>query len=183
MWVVVQLGVESLGGDLVDRRAGATHTGGPPRRDYRRARIVLPEGLHQAVHHEQQNHRERHARGDGCRLQRLQTAREQQHTGDETFTQPPEDAEPLRRMRIAHPGLDQAAVDAEVPARQQPAHLRPVEQPGQELGGDIAREQPVAVLREGRVVPDRIVDARPTNQRNNRSKSSRSISWRSERIE
>jgi hypothetical protein len=101
MWVGVQLGVESLGGDLVDRTAGATHMGGPPRRDYRRARIVLPEGLHQAVHHEQQNHRERHARGDGCRLQRLQTAREQQHTGDETFTQPPEDAEPLRRMRIA----------------------------------------------------------------------------------
>jgi hypothetical protein len=57
------------------------------------------------------------------------------------------------------PGLDQAAVDAEVLARQQPAHPGPVEQRGEKPGGNIAFEQPVAVLREGRVVPHRIVDA------------------------
>ena len=61
----------------------------------------------------------------------------------------------------AGPGLDQRAVDAEVLARQQPPHLRPVEQRRQELGRDVALEQPVAVLGEGRVVPDRIVDAEP----------------------
>jgi hypothetical protein len=36
-----------------------------------------------------------------------------------------------------------------------------VEQRGQKLGRDVALEQPVTVLRKGRVVPDRIVDAEP----------------------
>jgi hypothetical protein len=64
-------------------------------------------------------------------------------------------------------------------ARQQAADRRLIQNMGQKLGGDVAREQAIAVLREGRMIPDRS----PTNQRNKRSKSSRSISWRSERIE
>ena len=58
-------------------------------------------------------------------------------------------------------GLDHRAVDAEMLGREQPAHVRPVEQARQELGRDLALQQPVAILRERRVVPDRIVDAEP----------------------
>ena len=46
------------------------------------------------------------------------------------------------------PGLDQAAVDAEVLARHQAAHPRLIQQLGQERGGRVARQQPVAALRE-----------------------------------
>ena len=46
-------------------------------------------------------------------------------------------------------------------ARQQSLDPRPCQHGGQEPGRDLAFEQPVAVLREGRVVPHRIVDAEP----------------------
>jgi hypothetical protein len=56
---------------------------------------------------------------------------------------------------------DQAAVDAEVLAREQAADLRLIQNLGQKLGGDIAREQAIPVLREGRMIPDLIVDPEP----------------------
>jgi hypothetical protein len=56
------------------------------------------------------------------------------------------------------PRLDQAAVDAEVLAREQAADLRLIQNLGQKLGGDVAREQAIPVLREGRMIPDLIVD-------------------------
>ena len=59
------------------------------------------------------------------------------------------------------PRLDQRAVDREVLARQQPLHLRQRQQRGQEPVGDVAGQQPVAVLAEHRGVPYRIVDAEP----------------------
>ena len=57
------------------------------------------------------------------------------------------------------PSLDQRAVDREVLVRQQRLDLRLVEHGTQELGRDLALEQPVAVLGEHRHVPHRIVDA------------------------
>jgi len=67
-------------------------------------------------------------------------------------------------------------------AREQAADLRLIQNLGQKLGGDVAREQAIPVLlREGRMIPDLIPS--PTNQRNRRSKSSRSINWRSKRSE
>ena len=56
-------------------------------------------------------------------------------------------------------GFDERAVDAEVLARHQPTLLGPVEETGQERRRDRALEQLIAVLREGRGVPDPIVDA------------------------
>ena len=57
----------------------------------------------------------------------------------------------------AGPRLDERAIHREVLARQELAHLRQIENPGHELGGDIARKQPVAVLAENRCIPHRIV--------------------------
>src|SRR5688500_329158 len=57
------------------------------------------------------------------------------------------------------PGLDQRAVDREVIARQQLLHLGLGQHRTQELGRDVALKQPVAVLREHRMVPGWIVDA------------------------
>src|SRR5881396_2878582 len=42
-------------------------------------------------------------------------------------------------------------------SRQKLAHLRQIENSGHELGGNIARKQPVAVLAEHRCIPHRIV--------------------------
>ena len=61
----------------------------------------------------------------------------------------------------AGPGLDQRAVDREVLVRQQRLDLGLGQHRAQELGRDLALEQPVAVLGEHRHVPDRIVDAEP----------------------
>jgi hypothetical protein len=68
-------------------------------------------------------------------------------------------------------------------ARQQAADLRLSQHPGQEFGGDVARQQAIAVLRERRMVPYRIVDAEADEPAEQQVESSRSISWRSERIE
>src|SRR5246500_245909 len=57
----------------------------------------------------------------------------------------------------AGPSLDQRAVNREVLARQELAHLRQMENPGHELGRDIAAQEPVAVLAEHGCVPYRIV--------------------------
>jgi hypothetical protein len=43
--------------------------------------------------------------------------------------------------------------------REQPLHAGERQKGGQKLGCDVAFEQPVAVLGEGRRIPDRIVDA------------------------
>src|SRR6476619_3258229 len=61
----------------------------------------------------------------------------------------------------AGPGFHQRAVDREVLRRQQP--LDPwLDQDGrQELGGNLAFEQTVAVLREHRMIPRRIIDPQP----------------------
>src|SRR5947209_8261732 len=55
------------------------------------------------------------------------------------------------------PRLDQRAVDREVIARQQLLHLRLRQHGCQELRRDLALQQPVAVLGESRVIPDRII--------------------------
>src|SRR5437660_7236343 len=89
------------------------------------------------------------------------------------------------RLEALHrsPGFDQCAIDREVLARQQPPDPGLRQNRTQKLRCDLAIQKSVAVFRKGRVVPHRIVDASPTNQRNSRSNSSRSISWRSERTE
>ena len=57
------------------------------------------------------------------------------------------------------PGLDQRAVDREVIARQKPLHLGLRQHRRQELGRDVALQQPVAVLREHRMIPGCVIDA------------------------
>ena len=57
------------------------------------------------------------------------------------------------------PGLDPHTVHREVIARQKPLHLGSGQHPGQELRGDVAFQQPIAVLGKCRVVPLRVVDA------------------------
>src|ERR1700722_18352038 len=46
-------------------------------------------------------------------------------------------------------------------ARQQPLDSRLCQHGGEELAGDLAFKQPVAVFREARMIPHRIVDAGP----------------------
>ena len=46
-------------------------------------------------------------------------------------------------------------------AREQTADLRLIQNLGQKLGGDVAREQAIPALREGRMIPDLIFDAEP----------------------
>ena len=58
-------------------------------------------------------------------------------------------------------GLDQGAVDREVLATQELSDPRVVEDRRQELGRDLALEQPVAVGRERGRMPDRIADPEP----------------------
>ena len=56
------------------------------------------------------------------------------------------------------PGLDQRAVDAEMLGRQKALHPRLCQQRREEPCGDRPFEQPVAVLREGGVIPHRLID-------------------------
>ena len=76
----------------------------------------------------------------------------------------------------AGPGLEQRAVHREVLARQQPLHLRqrPARRPGS-VGGDLARQQPVAVLgeRASHPRPDRPRRARRTSGTAGRTRSAR----------
>src|SRR5436189_5450049 len=58
----------------------------------------------------------------------------------------------------AGPGFDERAVDREMLRRQQPLDLRLAQDGCQELGCDLAFEQTVAVLREHRMIPSRIID-------------------------
>src|SRR3954451_4104553 len=74
------------------------------------------------------------------------------------------------------PRRDPRPADRGVVARQQRLRLRLRHHRLQELGRDLAAQQPVPVRREARVIPRRIVSPRPTNQRNRRSNSIRSIS-------
>ena len=74
------------------------------------------------------------------------------------------------RLETLHrgPRLDQRTVHREVLARQQRLHPALRQHCGQELRRDVAAKQPVPVLREGRVIPHRIVDAEadePTEQK------------------
>ena len=69
-----------------------------------------------------------------------------------------------RRLR---PGLDQRAADREMIRAGQPLHPRLRKYRAQELGRDVALKQALAVLRERRVIPRRIVNAdadKPTKQ-------------------
>jgi hypothetical protein len=59
------------------------------------------------------------------------------------------------------PRLDQCAVDREVIARQKPLHARLRQNRRQELRRNVAAKQPVAVGREARMIPCRIVDPDP----------------------
>jgi hypothetical protein len=93
-------------------------------------------------------------------------------------------ARPILRLEAFRtaPGFDQRAVHREMLARQQPFYAGMGHHGGQELHRDLARQQPVTVLGEGRGVPHRVIHAEPTNQRNSKSKSMRSTSCRSDRI-
>src|SRR5690606_17200393 len=61
----------------------------------------------------------------------------------------------------AGPGLDQGAIDAEMLTRQQPLDPPQRQDLAQELGGYIALEQALAVLRECRGIPGRLIRAKP----------------------
>jgi hypothetical protein len=65
------------------------------------------------------------------------------------------------RLEALHrrPSFDQRAVDRKMVRAQKPLHARLRQDRAQELRGDIALKQPVAVLGEHRMVPRRIVDA------------------------
>ena len=69
----------------------------------------------------------------------------------------------LLRPEALHrsPGFDQRAIHREVLARQQSLDPRLGQHCGEKLGCNLAFQQPVAVLREGRVIPYRIVDTEP----------------------
>src|SRR4051794_25816447 len=56
------------------------------------------------------------------------------------------------------PRLDQRAIDRDVLVREQPRHLRVSQDRAQEAMGDVAFQQPVAVLGEYRHVPHRRLD-------------------------
>src|SRR2546425_731525 len=63
-----------------------------------------------------------------------------------------------RRLRFGGPRrLDQRPVDREVFGRDQAGGLRAVNDPGQEMAGDVGLEQPRLVLGEGRGIKDRLV--------------------------
>ena len=71
----------------------------------------------------------------------------------------------------AGPGFHQRAVDREVLRRQQPLDLGLGQDGRQELGGDLAFEQTVAVLREHRVIPRRIIDPEPNEPAEQQSRT------------
>ena len=89
---------------------------------------------------------------------------------------------------LACPGLNQRAIDTEVVPREQPAAIGLTHDFGEEGFYDRMFQKPVAILREHRVVPHRIVNghsdvAIPTNQRNNKLYCNCSTSCLSLRIE
>src|SRR5258708_13576858 len=61
----------------------------------------------------------------------------------------------------AGPGFDQRAVDREVLAGEELAHLRQAEHAGHELARDVAVQEPVAVLAEHRGLPHLLVHRQP----------------------
>jgi hypothetical protein len=66
------------------------------------------------------------------------------------------------------PDFDQRTIDAKMIAREQSAHTRLFQDRAQKFRGNLARHQSIAVLGNGRMVPHRLIDAKPTNQRNSR---------------
>ena len=70
-------------------------------------------------------------------------------------------ARAVLRLEALHrsPGFDQGTIDREVLGREQLLHPGLGQYGGQELGRDVAFEQPIAVLREGRVIPGCVIDA------------------------
>lgn len=94
-------------------------------------------------------------------------------------------ARAVLRLDALHrgPSLDQRAIDREVIARQKLLRLGLRQHRRQELRRNVAFQQSVAVLREHRMVPDRIVDAHSDEPAEQQVYSSRSIRSRSERIE
>jgi hypothetical protein len=67
--------------------------------------------------------------------------------------------------------------------REQPPDLRLRQYGRQEAAGHLARQQPVAVLGEGRGIPDRIVHAKADKPAEQQVEVDPSTSCRSERIE
>ena len=59
---------------------------------------------------------------------------------------------------LARPRLNQRAVDREVLLGQQPTAIGQAQHLGKEAFHHLMRQQPVAILRERRVVPDRIIE-------------------------
>lgn len=62
------------------------------------------------------------------------------------------------RASIRVPSTEKCSVER---SRRQPLHLRLIEDGGKQHNGDVTIEQTVTVLREGRGVPDLIIDAKP----------------------
>jgi hypothetical protein len=58
---------------------------------------------------------------------------------------------------VTGPGLEQRAIDGEVLVRQESVLARLRHDGVKEFGRDLAGEQSIAILRKGRVVPDRVV--------------------------
>src|SRR5271165_920192 len=59
---------------------------------------------------------------------------------------------------VRSPGLDQGPINAEVLVAEQTRGVRLRNDRVEQVSGDIGAEQPVAVLAEGRVIPDRLID-------------------------
>src|SRR5689334_25316069 len=89
------------------------------------------------------------------------------------------------RLEALHrsPGFDQCAIDREVIARQQPLDPGLRQNRTQKLHCDLASQKSVAVFQKVEWSHTASSMPSPTNQRNSRSNSSRSISWGSERTE
>jgi len=62
---------------------------------------------------------------------------------------------------LSRPRLDQRPVDGEMLIRQQPMLCGHCQHRGEKHSGDVARQQPVAVLAEGRRVPDHVIQVEP----------------------
>lgn len=81
------------------------------------------------------------------------------------------------------PGFDQRAVDGEVVGRQQPLDLGLGQDSAEKLRGDVAFKHSVSVFENTEWSQAAASIPMPTNQRNRRSYSSRSIKSRSERMD
>ena len=73
-----------------------------------------------------------------------------------------------KALPVLGPGLDQRAIHREVLAGKQLAYLRKVQHLGEELGRDIAREQPIRFLQNTVASHTGSSADSPTNQRNSR---------------